>query len=124
MTPTNSDNEGGENEEREQSYYKEKYQQKFTEWLPMANHVPTIDLWRRQKQTADVIPPGILTPYIIDDVLEDLDEKKEESVKEQILLDKKKEAESNKELLTDDLPKYENIYKDVLLEKGNDDTSS
>lgn len=84
----------------------------------IAKRVPTVDLWLRQKQTSGAIPPGVLTPYIIDEVLEDLNEetnKDDEKVPE----DKKKEAELDKELPRPDLPRYENIFGDVLLEKGN-----
>ncbi|CAI2175506.1 1267_t:CDS:2 [Funneliformis geosporum] len=109
----NSDNEGGgEEEESEYSYHKEKYQQKLAEWLPKSGIASRV----RQKQSPDVIPPGILTPYIIDDVLENFDEKSE-MVKEHILSDKRREAEMNEESFIADLPQYENIYKDTLLEK-------
>lgn len=93
---SNSDNEG--DGEEEYSDYKETYQQKLAEWLPKSGIASCV----RQKQSPDVIPPGILTPYIIDDVLENFDEKRDE-------------AELDKESFTADLPQYENIYKDTLI---------
>lgn len=84
----------------------------------IAKRVPTVDLWLRQKQTSGSIPPGVLTPYIIDEVLENLNEEKKKD-DEKIPKDKKKEAELDKELPRPDLPRYENVFGDVLLEKGN-----
>ncbi|GBB99363.1 hypothetical protein RclHR1_00350019 [Rhizophagus clarus] len=83
----------------------------------IAKRVPTVDFWLRQKQTSGAIPPGVLTPYIIDDVLEDLNEGKKRD-NEKILEEKKEEAELDKELPKLDLPQYENVCFDVLLEKG------
>lgn len=83
----------------------------------IAKRVPTVDLWLRQKQTSGAIPPGVLTPYIIDDILEDLNEEKKND-NEKIVEDKEKEAELDKELPKPDLPKYENVFCDVLLQKG------
>jgi len=77
----------------------------------IAKRVPTVDLWLRQKQTSGAIPPGVLTPYIIDEVLEDLNEEKKKD-NEKVLEEKKKEAELDKELPRPDLPKYENIFCD------------
>jgi hypothetical protein len=96
----------------EEEFHKSKFM------AGIVKRVPTMDLWFRQKQTSGAIPPGVLTPYIIDDVLEDLNEEKRKDDVE----DKKKEAELDKELPLDlpqlDLPQYENIFCDVLLEKG------
>ncbi|CAG8451753.1 13497_t:CDS:2 [Cetraspora pellucida] len=89
---------------------------KFLEWLPAAN-IPwsksdtngknrkssfsMVEMpWnKRRDKSPELVPPGILIPYNMEEAL-------------------KQEAEKDKEDLMADLPSYESIYNDSLLERG------
>ncbi|CAG8831708.1 9154_t:CDS:1, partial [Racocetra persica] len=118
----------------------EQKNHKFLEWLPTSNiSWPKSDSngngngknrkgsfsmvempWnKRREKVPELVPPGILIPYDMEEALSNMEHvvitKTEEAG---VKLTKEHEAEEDREKLGADLPLYENVFNDSLLERG------
>ncbi|KAG9285695.1 hypothetical protein G9A89_002262 [Geosiphon pyriformis] len=93
------------------------------DWL--AHHksstFPTPTIFSRWQHKNSIIPPGVLTPYIYDEVMQDQELVESKSIEAGQSRDQKKELanEEKNELNITDLPRYENVNEDRLLEMGD-----
>ncbi|CAG8740400.1 13522_t:CDS:2 [Dentiscutata erythropus] len=97
--------------------FQQKYHN-FLERLPKANvdrkrcSISEMPWIKRRDKSPELIPKGILHPYNMEEALSLMDHDNSANIT------KEKEAEKDKEKLVADLPLYENVYNDVLLERG------
>ncbi|CAG8445216.1 5414_t:CDS:2 [Dentiscutata heterogama] len=109
-----------DNEELTEIEFQQKY--KFLEWLPKANvdgkKFPIAEMpWiKHRDKSPELIPAGILHPYNMEEALSLMDHTKKDDNSAKIT--KEQEAEKDKEKLVADLPLYESVSSDVLLERG------
>ncbi|CAG8477610.1 20006_t:CDS:1, partial [Racocetra fulgida] len=114
----------------------EQKNHKFLEWLPSANiSWPKSDSnrknrkgsfsmvempWnKRREKVPELVPPGILIPYDMEEALSNMEHVVITKTEDEcVTITKEQEAEEDREKLGADLPLYENVFNDSLLERG------